>query len=370
MKKQNKIYLGIGIVAVILIASIVMFSAPNGEEENYKIGLIAPLSGFGAIFGESYLKGAELALEEVGSVNNREVKLISEDSKFEGKASVDAANFLINVENVDILDALFHLPSQSVNPIAKDKKIPFIYEAYTRSMIEDNPYAFKAHFDAVSGCEELMQYAKQNRKYEKIGILMAQTEYSQLCLEGMKKVEPNIEEYWYTFGDTDFKTLLTKMNNDGVDTLMTIMVDFEYAAMFKQLTELGYPIKVMCATASECIYPQIESDIPGEVLEGTLGIDFIPSNIRETSFGKKYLSKYPDASFVELNYAVTGYEMIKYTTKALESCKPNENECIIQSLKNVNNYGSVLGSPGFSERVLQVENKIYSYENGDWLLAE
>ena len=168
MKKQNKIYLGIGIVVIILIATIVMFSAPKGEGENYKIGLIAPLSGFGAIFGESYLKGAELALEEVGSVNNREVKLISEDSKFEGKASVDAANFLINVENIDILDALFHLPAQSVNPIAKDKKIPFIYEAYTRSMIEDNPYAFKAHFDAVSGCEELMQYAKQNRKYEKI----------------------------------------------------------------------------------------------------------------------------------------------------------------------------------------------------------
>ena len=41
VKKQNKIYLTIGIVAVVLIVTIVMFSTPKGEEmikiENGKV---------------------------------------------------------------------------------------------------------------------------------------------------------------------------------------------------------------------------------------------------------------------------------------------------------------------------------------------
>ena len=357
---KNKISLVLTIIASLLLTACTNLPVPSVNE--YKIGVIAPLSGFGAIFGESYLKGAELALEETDT----KIQLIMQDSKFEGKASIDAANFLLNVENVDVLNALFHLPAQSVSDLAKNQKTPFIYEAYTRSMLDDNPYAFKAHFDAMEGCQQLMQYANENSHYKKIGVLMAQTEYNQLCLEGMKKVEPNIQEHWYSFGTTDFKTLLTKMNYEGVDSLMTVMIDFEYAAMFKQLTELGYPMKVMCATASECIYPQIESDIPAEVLNGTLAIDFIPPRIRETAMGKKYLAKHPQASFVELNYAVTGYEMKKYTSKALESCKSGEKECITAALKNIKNYGSILGSSGFKDRVLQVENKLYSYLDGIW----
>ena len=348
-----------------LLSSLLLSACANVSQarvEEYKIGVIAPLTGFGAVFGESYLKGAELALSET----DMDIKLLKQDSKFEGKASVDAANFLLNVQKVDVLNALFHLPAQSVNALSKKTKTPFVYEAYTRSMLDDNPYAFKSHFNATDGCEKLMQYAKQHAFYKKVGVLMAQTEYNQLCLDGLKKVEPNISEFWYGFGTTDFKTLLAKMNNEGIDRLVTVMIDFEYAAMFKQLTELGYPIKVMCATASECIYPQIETDIPQNVLDGTLAVDFIPPEIRESVVGKKYLSKYPKASFVELNYAVTGYETIKYTSQALKKCNSGDSDCIVEALKNVTDYGSVLGSTGFKDRVLQLENKIYSYLDGSW----
>lgn len=356
---KNKICLSISILASLFLTAC---NSVQDVRSEYKIGIIAPLSGVGSIYGESYIKGAELALEE----SDKNINLIKQDSKFEGKASLDAANFLINVKNVDILNSLFHLPSQTVSSISKEKKTPLIYEAYTRSILDDNPYAFKAHFDAIVGCEKLMKIAKEKSFYQKVGILMAQTEYNQLCLDGLKKIEPNIQEYWYPFSNTDFKTLLTKMNSDGIDTLVTIMIDFEYAALFKQLTELGYPIKVMCATASECIYPQIEADMPASVLNGTLAIDFIPPTIRKSEMAKKYLSKHPEASFVELNYAVSGYEMIKYTSKAFDRCEPKEKKCLKQALENIKDYDSVLKSPGFKDRVLQVENKVYTYLDGIW----
>ncbi len=358
------------ILAIVLIViSLGIFLSVEREYKEsdvVKIGVIAPLSGSGSVFGSSYLKGAQLALEEI---DNR-IEIIAEDSKFEGKTSIDAANFLINVKNIDFLVTLFHLPAQSVSPIAKERKIPFVYEAFTVSMVEENPYAFKSNFDAFSGCRELIDYARGNEKYEKIGLLIAETEYGRLCFEGMKEIDTNVREYWYNFGDTDFRTILTRMNNDGIDHLMTLMIDFEYLALFKQLTELGYPIKVICATASECIYPQIEEEIPSEVLEGTLAIDFIPADIRDTSFGERYISKYGNVSSVEINYAALGYEMIKYVTPVLELCEPKESECIVRELDKINNYESILGSSGFKDRILQLENNIYSYKDGVWELLK
>ena len=44
MKKQNKIYLTIGIVVVVLLVAITMFSTPKGED-TINIGSILSLTG-------------------------------------------------------------------------------------------------------------------------------------------------------------------------------------------------------------------------------------------------------------------------------------------------------------------------------------
>ncbi len=368
--KKNQIYLTLGIIVVVLLVISVIFSDKERDYESVKLGMVVPLSGAGAVYGDGYIKGANLAIESLFPDKEKGIEIFVQDSKFDGKASVDAANHLLNINKVDVLVSLFHLPASAINSLAKESKVPHIYEAMTTSMVEESPYTFKSNFDALTGCEELLNFAKNNNEYNKIGVLMARTEYNELCLEGMRKVESEIKEYWYNFGDTDFKTLLTKANNQEVDTLMTMMVDFEYLAMFKQLTELGYDIKVICATASECINPVIQEEIPLETLNNTLATDILPPNVRETNFGKKYLEKYPEASFAELNYAIAGYEMINYIKEASRNCGSDKSACIHEELQRVSEYSSVLNSRGFDDRILQIDNKIYRYEAGEWALQE
>lgn len=355
---------------IIIITLIILITRTSESKDDYNIGLILPLTGDGSIFGQSYLKGAQIALNDIDLINGRAINLFAEDNKFDGTESINAANFLLNIKNVDTIVTLFHAPASSISSVVMNKSIPFIYEAYTVSILDENPYAFKSAFDAYSGCKKLMLYANENNEYENIGFLMSQTEYNQICLDAMREVESNINEYVYTFGDTDFKTILTKMKNENIDTLMTIMIDFEYIALFKQLVELDYQVNIMCATASECINPQVQDNISSDFLENSFGVDFIPPNIKTSIFGEKYLKKYPNTSSVELNYAVTGYEMINYVSEALKSCEPRDNTCLVQSLKDVKDYESAIESSGFKDRVLQVNNIIYSYKNGEWQLAE
>ncbi len=366
---QAKIILGV-IIAIIVIGGIWYgVSRKPAATKEYKIGTIVPLTGGGATLGIPMANGMQLAVDEInnaGGVNNHKIKLVIQDGKLEGKASVDATNYLLNAENVDIITTLFHLPAQSISSILKEAKKPLIYEAFTRSIWKNNPYAFKAHFDSLTGCEKLAKYAKEHHRYKKLGVLMSRTEYNELCLEGIKKVEPNVKEYWYTFGEKDFRTLFTKANSEGVDTLMTIGIDFEYINMFKQLSELGYPIKMMAATASESIFPKVIESSDPKVLDGTLSIDFIPINIDKTDFAGKYRKKYSPKSFTDYSYGAIGYEEVMYITEAMKNCSPGDSECLKTELEKVNDYPTVIGSKGFKDRILQLTTKIYEFKDGKW----
>lgn len=369
-QKRVKVWTVTSIVVVLLvIISLIIVYYSQRAEKMYKIGAIVPLSGAGANLGTPMINGLSLALEEVnnnGGVNGYKVRLIPQDGKLEGKASADAANYLLNVEDPDVFVILFGLPAQAVSPILNEAKTPWIYEAYIRSPLEDSPYSFKANFDSLIGCERLIRYAKDNERYGNLGVLMSRIEYNELCIEGIKEIEPDVKEYWYSFGEKDFRTLLTKAKDDGVDVLVTIGIDFEYLNIFKQLSELGYPIKMMCATASECIFPEVIESSSPEVLEGTLSIDFVPVNIDETEFGMEYSSRHPNPSFTDYVYGAVGYEEAMYITKAMENCSPGDSACLIEELKKVKGYKTVLNSSGFENRVLQLNTLIYEFRGGEW----
>ncbi|MBU0636402.1 ABC transporter substrate-binding protein [Candidatus Micrarchaeota archaeon] len=365
--------LSLGIIGIIVLIVIIFFAvfllqSPIGEKV-YKIGAIVPLTGPGATLGVPFANGMSLAVEEInqlGGVNSYKVEILFEDSKLEGKASADSANYLLNVENPDVFSVMFHLPAQSVSPILMEARKPVVYEAYTRSILESNPYSFKADFDSLTGCEELIRYAKEKEKYYNLGVLMSRVEYNELCLEGIKKIEPNVKEYWYTFGEKDFRTLLTKANEENVDALVTIGIDFEYINMFKQLTELNYPIKMICAIASECIFPGVIQESSPEVLNGTISIDFVPTNISETEFAEKYSNKYPNPSFTDYAWGAIGYEEIQYITEAMKKCEPGNSDCLTEELKKVKDYKTVINTKGFKNRVLQLTTKIYEFKDNEW----
>ena len=103
MEKQNKIYLGIGIVAVVLIASIMIYSNQQQDEKVIKIGVSLPLTGNDAHHGIQTLKFIEMAVEEIneeGGINGRHIHLIIEDDRCSGELVTSVFNKLINIDNV------------------------------------------------------------------------------------------------------------------------------------------------------------------------------------------------------------------------------------------------------------------------------
>jgi predicted permease len=63
MKKQNKIYWIVG--AVVIILALVIIFRPQSEEEKYTIGVVTSLTGNGSNLGIPWMRGMELAAEEI-----------------------------------------------------------------------------------------------------------------------------------------------------------------------------------------------------------------------------------------------------------------------------------------------------------------
>lgn len=358
-------------IMVLLTLNSCAFIGMATSEQGFKIAVLAPLSGPGAVYGRPFVEGLQMAIDDTNSesgLNRTQVDLVVEDTKLDPKTSLESVQKLLAFDDPDLFSVMFAPPALAVGPVLDNAKKPFIYEAYIRSPLNLS-YAFKANFDALSGCESLVQYAKTHSRYKRLGVLMANTEYSELCIQGIKKIEPGIKEYRYTFGDTDFRSALIKAYSDGVDSLMIVGFDFEYVAVFKQLSEIGYPIKILCTTSSECIIPEVEKSSSKKVLEGTLSIDFVPQNISTTPFGKAYTDRYRLASPTDLAYAAVGYEEGIIISEAMRSCKPKDSACLKESIENVKGYKSVLESNGFRDRILQMKTKIYEYKNDSWMPA-
>ncbi|MBT3817124.1 MAG: amino acid ABC transporter substrate-binding protein [Candidatus Magasanikbacteria bacterium] len=373
MNKHKKSIL-IGLIAVVIIMAVSLVVSKNkiNKDETYTVGVVTSLSGPGASLGKPWVQGMELAVEEInaqGGINGKNIKLVVEDDSMNTGKSATAANFIIGTENPDVLTTLFHISAIAMNPISENAKTPLVTASFARSVL-DNPYTFKINFDSLTGCEDLIRYAKENSQYKKLGVLMSKTGYNEFCLEGAKKAELDISEYWYEFGEKDYRTHLLKAKQDGVDALLTVGIDFEYIEMFDQINELGLDMSFFCATASECIFNESLASKASKLKGNVLSVDFVdPEALPDSDFAGKYNEKYEKAEGIVLTYSMIGYDQMMILKDVFEECNAGDKECIFDGLKKYDGVGSgIINSSGFEDRALQLDNDVYEFVDNKWRL--
>ena len=214
----------------------------------------------------------------------------------------------------------------------------------------------------------MVKYAKEKGLYKKLGVFMSRTPYSQSCFQGIKEVEENVNEYWYEFGTSDFRTLLAKVSGDQVDMVVTIPIDPEPIQIFKQINDLKYPIKLMCFTSAECIYDDVKKVATPDVLKGTLASNFVPEGLFSSRFANNFKEKYPnEANNTAVTWAAQGYDDVLIITEAMKKCKPKDSECLIKALNNIKDYGSPINSNGFTKNIQNLTLRKQIYDGSDWI---
>jgi branched-chain amino acid transport system substrate-binding protein len=352
-KNKNKIYLAIGIVAVVFIAAIIMFSN-QGKEETIKIGAIYPLTGNFANYGIEYQRGLQMAAEEInsqGGINGKQIELIFEDDQGNTEKSVTAANKLININKVKYLFTAFSSVSQATAPISQDNNVLYI-SATVSKIGETGEYIFRDFWD-IEDQGSAIGIAINKENVSKIGILAMNYGDTELFLDSVKEEVSDtvfVEER-FNFGDTDFKSQLTKIKNANVDAILVYAFPgAESIKITQQIKELKLDNKRLFAGATTYglpfMYEQFSDTlIKMKVIDSWYSLD--SDNTKSTEFSNKYKERYGQELVGDAAYPYDDLYALKIAMeKALTT---TDNLKVANEMRNIDMNG-VAGRLTFDEK--------------------
>lgn len=363
MKKENNSKILILIIALIVIALIVIASITisKPETKTVKVGFITGITGTTSYLGVPNSKAVFLAEKKLKEIYGEEaVQIIVEDSKSDSKEAANAANKLINVDNVDAIFVEFTGPSGAVVPIAKDNDIAVLYSAYTTDPLTKYEYSLKTYRNAEAECTIYAKIAK-SKGIEKIAILDAVGGTMGVdCQKGtLNYYTPENVKIENLAGVQDIKTAILKLSNEGYNGLFSYLYENATISVLAAKLDYGLDNMIFFGDASNTYTDKIKETIGTNNLNGTI----ISTLKYSDKFTNDYYLEYGNTDGVTAN-APTNYDGIIKLYSAVKKCGKENKDCIVNAVLNdkltstVINYGPSIG------RSLNPQIDYHIIENG------
>ncbi len=267
-------------VSLMLIASNASAQTkPAGQP--YKIGVLLPLTGSGASFGEDGQIGLKIALNDLnahGGILGRPVVAVVKDDTGDAATAAKAALQLVQEDKVDaILGPVFSNASAAVLPVTTDAKVIQVAQSYLAD--EGNaakyPYVFKANPTAASVGKAFGPYIKK-LKLTKVGIIAVDNLQGAGVAGGaaasLKDLGVNVtDQVTMASGATDISPQLDKLRRGAPQALIMAMAyGPDYVTVLKGLKQIGWTDVIPMGT-SAINFAVVVQSAPPDILAHSYG---------------------------------------------------------------------------------------------------
>ena len=335
MTKIN-LLITVGILAIaILLISGIAGCAPAGT---IKVGVLTPLTGPAAFYGNDILKGIEIAkdsINEKGGINGASIELVIEDSKCDGQTAITAANKLSDIDKVvGIVGEACSAAAMTLSPIAKDKNFVLIAAAASNPALTDNPYVFRVNPNDFAQAQIIAEYLAE-KGVKNVSILALNDEYGQGLVGEFTKQFTGLngeikQTEWFDSQATDFKTQIAKLDSSKFEMLFIIAQPAQHPLIAKQLLELGKN----WSRIAEFNFGTVPSESANSAMAGTLyPIIFFNDTATENALILKQKMQENYSSQPDIITA-WGFDSLYVLAQAAEKC-PKDSitaSCINQNL--------------------------------------
>jgi branched-chain amino acid transport system substrate-binding protein len=330
----------------------VVADTPEKTETNIKIGVLLALSGSAASLGEEMREAFEMANERIKKEKNMTLALIYEDTKADTKATVDATQKLINIDEVPIIiGPLKSGGTLAIAPITESKGILlFSPTASSYKITNAGDFVFRLRETSTLHGKEMAEFL-YNEGHRKAATIHAQSEnsisYTLGFMNNFEKLGGAIvHEAEYDPEITDFRTFITKLKQESPDVIyITPSVITDGAIFVKQLRELGY--KGTVAGSATLAMTDDYFDI-------TMGFSedvFVTSPLldKNTPEASSYFEKIEKITGKPGSpYGANAYDVLMLLSDAILECDV-KNTCIRDYIYNTKNYRGASGTFSFDE---------------------
>lgn len=334
---------------ILLLAGIL---ALNLEAKDINLGIVLPLSGATAAYGQSALEGIKLANEMQNTLSNGDrVKLVVLDTKGDKIESASAATRLVNQDKVvGLIGEMLTANTLQVMRVAEENKIPLIAPAATGDkLLENKFYSSRVCFmDSFQG-SSLAKYAFEKLQYKKAVIVVDQsTDYSLgLAKAFEKEFKAKGGEILKTLrinsGDKDFKAIATQIKMLNPDFIYLPLYYSEASLFARQARLIGLNTPMGSADGVADI---TFTKLAASASEGYIFTDSFDANNPTTELSKNFIAKYvKDKKSKEVpNFTAMGADAYFVMFNAIKACENSlTSECVNEKIHQTTNYAGVSG---------------------------
>ena len=322
-----------------------------------KVGILQPLTGPIASFGQSTLKGIELAHENFKKLPNGDIiKLVVVDNQFDKVQNVNGYKRLASKEKVvAIVGPLASSMALSIKRFAGSTKTPTLTQIATNPRVTKNSkYITRACFtDDFQGKVGAAYALKHNLKKAVIVFDMKQDysvglkkEFEKAYKKGGGEV---LKALFINSGDKDFNAQVAQIKKLKPDFIYAPIYAPEGGLFVRQLRAAGIKAPIMggdgLADAS------LMTKLAGKAANGVMFTDHFDPVKAPTNYSKKFIKEYkakhkePPSAF-----AATGADGYILVYNAIKECNNKEyknnlkfKQCINNALRNSKKIEAVTG---------------------------
>lgn len=343
--------LSVSLVGCGTTASAPANSGSSQSKENLRIGIVASLTGGGALSGEEAVNAAKIAVEEVnsnGGINGQKLELVSEDDQTTNPGMVAAYQKVASNNVVAVIGEVRSTMVKAIMPYTEKYKVPVAVGGTDASITEaKNPWIFRFRPSDKISAQVMAKYIAEDLHGKKVAILHDTDAFGTGGKNGLvdsfKTLGIDSQAFGLTSHSTDYTAQLVNIKQYNPDVIATYATYAEDAAIFlRQAKEMGLNKPFI---GSPSLTSATAIQLAKDNVNGAYGVaDYISDqNPVAKSFFDKYKAKYnsePDF------FASWTYDAVQVLAKVMakNGTKPEQ---IQQGLKTFSGWTGNEGDYAF-----------------------
>ena len=326
---------------------LLLLLLPSAARAETTIGLIAPLTGQYAVFGEQIRRGAEQAVKDLGGI-----KLKIADDACDPKQAVTVANQMAS-EGVQFV--VGHYCSGSAIPASKvfmENGILLISPGATNPKLTDEAetYIFRVCGRDDRQGEVIGQYILKHHAADKIAILNDKSAYGRGLADEVKRVinaghlkETLFESY--NTGERDYRALVSKLKENKITALFIGGYHTESGLIARQLAEQNAKIQIF---GGDALVTDEFWSIAGKAGEGVM-MTFGPDP-RNNPAARSAVSAFRERKYEPEGYTLYTYAAFQVLKQALVAAGDQAGPAAVAAQIRAAPVETVLGKLAFDTK--------------------
>jgi branched-chain amino acid transport system substrate-binding protein len=300
-KSTGSLSIGLGLLGMMFSIGLSMFGPldfAQAKEEEFQYGAVMPVTGPIPQYGEFFIRGSQLALEDLekgGWIKGKKIRIVLEDGKNDPKISLGGLNKLISIDKVPIVESVGSGVVLALGPVCQQNGVVLVNTA------AQNPNVRKIGnfiFSLVPLADTVMvrtsEWAVKGMKAKTAALLYANYEFGRGVAETFTKLFEGyggkiVATEIFPIGNTDFTTYLTKLKFVKADIIFYVGNEAELGYALKKAKQMG--LKQRWLGAPGILNPTTLT-IAGDAAEGLQAADYLfdPEfgTERMKNFGKRF----------------------------------------------------------------------------------